>query len=119
MPKRRILVVEDDVFIATDLEAIASRVADAEVMVSSSVARAKKLIDPSIAFAFLDIDVTNGKTFEVATLLQRNDVPFVFLSGSAREDMPDEFRDAPFIAKPYREHQLLEYIRRVIPEAPQ
>ena len=31
----------------------------------------------------------------------------------------DEFRDAPFIAKPYREHQLLEYIRRVIPEAPQ
>jgi two-component SAPR family response regulator len=116
MAKRRILIVEDDFFIAADLEAIASKAVDAEVVCSRSVARAKTLVDHSLDIALLDVDVTNGKTFEVATLLRQSEVPFVFLSGSPRQELPEELRDAPFIAKPYAEGQLLEHIRRTIPK---
>ena len=35
-------------------------------------------------FAFVDIEVTDGQTFEIALELQRNEVPFVFVSGSAK-----------------------------------
>lgn len=114
MAKRRILIVEDDFFIAADLEAIASKAVDAEVVCSRSVACAKKLVHHSLDIALLDIDVTNGKTFEVATLLKQSEVPFVFLSGSPRRDLPAELRDEPFMAKPYVEGQLLEHIRRTI-----
>ena len=93
MPKRRVLIVEDDVAIAMDLEAIISEAVEAEVLVSRSVARAKVLIERALDLALLDVDVTNGKTFEVAMLLKLRQVPFVFLSASRREHIPHELRD--------------------------
>ena len=116
MPKRRVLIVEDDAFIAMDLEAVVSKAIEAEIVRSRSAALAKKLIDPSVDLALLDVDVTNGKTFEVATMLKLQQVPFAFLSASGRESIPFELRDAPFIAKPYDRRELVEYIRMAIPE---
>jgi two-component SAPR family response regulator len=114
MPKRRVLIVEDDVLIALDLESIVATALDAEVLVSRSVARAKALIDGSVDLALLDVDVTNGKTFEVAMLLKLRQVPFVFLSASRGGDIPDELRHSPFIAKPYDRRRLAEYLRGIV-----
>jgi CheY-like chemotaxis protein len=119
MPKRRVLIVEDDVIIATDLESIVADAVGAEVLVSRSVALAKSLIEQTLDLALLDVDVTNGKTFEVAKLLKLRQVPFVFLTGSNREHIPEELRDEPFMAKPVDPRTLLEHIRKVIPEAPE
>ena len=114
MSRKRILIVEDDPLTAMDLETIVSTIVDAEILFSRSVARARKLIEDSVDLALLDIDVTNGKTFEVASLLKRLKVPFVFLTGSRREEIPQEFSDAPFIAKPYDPRQVAKQIRLVI-----
>jgi DNA-binding response OmpR family regulator len=114
MPKRRILIVEDDVLIALDLKSIVAKAVDAEILLSRSVARAKSLIEQSIDLALLDVDVTNGKTFEVAMLLRLQQVPFVFLSASDREHIPQELSDAPFIAKPYDPARLVGQIRKII-----
>jgi CheY-like chemotaxis protein len=119
MPKRRVLIVEDDVIIANDLESIVADAVGAEVLVSRSVARAKNLIEQTLDLALLDVDVTNGKTFEVARLLKRRQVPFVFLTGSSREHIPEERRGEPFLAKPVDTRKLLEHIRRVISDAPE
>jgi two-component SAPR family response regulator len=100
MAKRRVLIVEDEVLIAFELGAIVQKALDAEVLMSRSVARAKQLIDQPVDLALLDVDVTNGKTFEVAMLLRLRQIPFVFLSGSRREHIPEQLRDAPFIPKP-------------------
>jgi DNA-binding response OmpR family regulator len=81
------------VLIAMDLESIVATALDAEILMSRSVARAKALLDSRVDIALLDVDVTNGKTFEVAMLLRLRQVPFVFLTGSRREHIPDEFRD--------------------------
>jgi two-component SAPR family response regulator len=119
MAKRRVLIVEDDVLTAMDLEAFVKQEVDADVLLSRSVALAKKLIDPPVDLAFLDVDFTNGKTFEVAVLLKVRQIPFVFLSGSRREHIPEELRDVPFIAKPYNKQQLTEHLRKIIPESPE
>ena len=51
--------------------------------------------------AFLDIDVLDGKTFEVAALLHERGTPFAFVSGSRPEDVPPPLRSVPFLPKPY------------------
>jgi DNA-binding LytR/AlgR family response regulator len=117
MAKRRSLIVEDDVLIALDLQSIVLEAVDAEILLSRSVARAKDLIKQSVDLALLDVDVTNGKTFEVATLLKFRRVPFVFLSGSRREHVPSEFHDAPFLTKPFDPRRVAEQIRKLIPDA--
>jgi DNA-binding response OmpR family regulator len=117
MAKRRVLIVEDEVLIAFELGAIVQKALDADVLMSRSVARAKQLIDPPLDLALLDVDVTNGKTFEVAMLLRLRQIPFVFLSGSRHEHIPEELRDAPFIPKPYDEQKLIERLREIIPNA--
>jgi DNA-binding response OmpR family regulator len=117
MAKRRILIVEDDVLIALDLQSIVLEAIDAEILLSRSVALAKDLIEQPVDLALLDVDVTNGKTFEVAMLLKRRQVPFVFLSGSRREHIPSELLDAPFLAKPFEPRRVVEQIRKIIPDA--
>jgi two-component SAPR family response regulator len=116
MAKRRVLIVEDEVLIAFELGAIVQRALDAEVLMSRSVARAKQLINQPVDLALLDVDVTNDKTFEVAMLLRLRQIPFVFLSGSRREHIPEQLRDAPFIPKPNDEQKLIERLRKVIPD---
>jgi hypothetical protein len=66
-----------------DLESVVvAGIVAATVMVEASVAAAKKVLHEAVDFAFLDVDVTNGKTFEIAQILERKRVPFVFISGS-------------------------------------
>jgi two-component SAPR family response regulator len=114
MAKRRVLIVEDDVHIALDLEAIVAKAIDVEVLLSRSVTRAKTLIERTVDLILLDVDVTNGKTFEAAAMLRIRQAPFMFLSGSRRDHIPHQLKDAPFIPKPYDERMLIEQIRTII-----
>ena len=70
-------------------------------MVEGSVAATKKVLHEALDFAFLDVDVTNGKTFEIAEILERKHVPFAFVSGSPQDQLPFELRSVPFIPKPF------------------
>ncbi len=98
----RILIVEDDVLIAMDLEATVSEIVDAAIIVKASIAGTKKVLDQPLDFAFLDVDVTNGKTFEVAQLLGRRKIPFVFVSArKSKKELPVELRNVPIIPKPF------------------
>jgi CheY-like chemotaxis protein len=72
----RILIVEDEPLVAMYLELLVTEVVTATVAVEASVAAAKKDLHGALDFAFLDVDVTNGKTFEVAQILERKNVPF-------------------------------------------
>jgi two-component SAPR family response regulator len=117
MARRRVLIVEDDVTVALDLEAIVSKAIDAEILLSRSVALAKRLIERAVDLALLDVDVMNGKTFEVAAMLRIRQVPFVFLSGSREDEIPAHLSDVPFIPKPYEEHAVIEQIRALISDS--
>lgn len=100
-----VLIVEDEPLLALDLESIVSDSVFATVIVKSSVAGAKealssKAADSQIDVAFLDIDVTNGKTFDLARILSREQIPYAFVSASRAEELPLELRMTPFFCKP-------------------
>jgi hypothetical protein len=71
------------------------------------------VLHTALDFAFLDVDVTNGKTFEIAQMLERKGVPFVFISGSPQEQLPFDLRTVPFIPKPFYSAQIECVLRAV------
>src|ERR1700730_605828 len=108
-----ILIVEDEMMVAMNLEMMITEFVQATVVIEASVAGTKKVLHEDIDFAFLDIDVTNGKTFEIAKILETKHVPFVFVSGSRKEQLPFELQSASFIPKPFYPAQIERVLRAV------
>jgi CheY-like chemotaxis protein len=113
MSKLRILIVEDDPWIGAILQDLILQAADAEIGAYRSVAEAEKaLAEHEFDLAFLDANVTNGQTFGVAARLMDHDVPFVFMSGyPAQNQVPDNLRHVPFLARPFRLAQVQSILR--------
>jgi two-component SAPR family response regulator len=113
MKTLRILIVEDEPLIAMELKIMVIEIVTATVVVEASVAAAKKVLHEILDFAFLDVDVTNGKTFEIAQILERKRVTFFFISGSPQEQLPSDLRNAPFIPKPFYAAQIERVLQTV------
>ena len=107
-PRRRILIVEDNDFLAVDLEltlgshGYATRVAPNVGMALKDVAELE------LDAALLDVSLFEGEpVFAVADALAIARIPFVFLTGRSRRYLPERFRSVPLLSKPY---QLLELL---------
>ncbi len=109
----RILIVEDDPFVALDLECIVKESADADICMASTLAEARRCAQLPIDFAFLDIDLPDGKIFPVAAELRRRNIPFVFVSGALLHEIPVMLQDVPFISKPYKVWQIAQNLPRL------
>ncbi len=103
----RILILEDDPFIALDLAQIVETLGHEVVDVCNCIAAARRQVDNRVEFALLDIDVRDGKSFPLATALGERGIPFAFVSGSMPEDLPVGLRGVPFIAKPFSEAEII------------
>jgi CheY-like chemotaxis protein len=112
----RVLIVEDDPFIAMDIEtAVAEQFGDeVELIVVESVAQACRAVAGRLSCALLDIDVIDGKTFEVADALQKTGVPFAFVSGSAPHEVPKPLRQARFLRKPFSTREVATFVLSAI-----
>jgi DNA-binding response OmpR family regulator len=102
----RILILEDDPFIALDLQSIVESEGHV-ASVCGSVAEARRRLDDDIAFALLDVDVRDGKSFEIASAFRDRRIPFAFVTGSKRSDLPVHLAGAGFVAKPFLERAIL------------
>jgi|HubBroStandDraft_6_1064221.scaffolds.fasta_scaffold583722_1 CheY-like chemotaxis protein len=114
MKTLHILIVEDEPLVAVDLEMVVAEIVTAAVVVKASVAATKKVLNEALDFAFLDVNVTDGKTFEVAQILARKHVPYVFISGSPQEQMPSSLRSVPFISKPFYKAQIERALQVIV-----
>lgn len=115
----RILIVEDDPFIAMDIEsAVSEELGDeAELVVVDSVSQARRAADQPVSCALLDIDVVGGKTFGIAESLRARGTPLVFVSGSAPNEVPPELRDVSFVRKPFSADELGRFVAKAVNKA--
>jgi CheY-like chemotaxis protein len=104
--KPRILIVEDEPLLAMNLKEMVDECVTATVVVEPSVAAAKKALREPVDFAFLDVQMTNGKTYEIAHMLEWKSVPFVFVSASPQNHLPSDLQTVPFVSKPFLSAQI-------------
>ena len=102
----RVLILEDEPMISMYLEEIVEETVPAIVTIKSSVKATRQVIDEPFHLALLDVDVTDGKTYEIAKTLDDRRIPFVFISGALNHHFPDELLHTPFIKKPFTEFQI-------------
>ena len=99
----RMLVLEDNMIIALDLEDMLMRLGVKQVTVVSSVGQALEALAEDLPpFAILDVNLGSETSFPVARALQEAGVPFAFGTGFGDSAaFPDRFKEAPVLQKPY------------------
>jgi DNA-binding response OmpR family regulator len=112
----RILVVEDENFLAMELTWI---VEDAGYSVEGperSVAETSKMLAwNKVDLALLDVNIGGEMVFPVSKMLDMLGVPFVFITSNSTL-VPAEYRHRPLMTKPFRPQALLALIQRVLVE---
>ena len=98
----RVLVLEDDVLISMDL---AGMIADLGHEAVGPFRRVSDAVDAirseiRIDFALLDHSIGPTSSEEAGTALSERGIPFAFVTGRSREELPPAFADAPMLAKP-------------------
>jgi ActR/RegA family two-component response regulator len=98
-----VLIVEDDLIIALDLEEIVQRIGVKATRTATTVARALDLIAVAPPqFALLDVGLRDETSLAIADRLDALSVPFAFLTGYSARVMPlPRFRDRPKVSKPF------------------
>lgn len=107
----RILILEDDPLLALDLQCIVEGCGHEVVGLCSTLASMGRRVDDPVDFAFLDVDLPDGKSFGIATRLEERRVPYAFVSGSRQGELPEHLRHARFVAKPYSPASIRNQLR--------
>ena len=105
---RRVLVFEDEVLIALDIEDALTEFGCEVLGPVPSVAEAMRLADPARCdLAVIDVRLADGSTAPLATALGERGIPFVVLTGFDRSQLSDPvLRAAPLIGKPLQRRTL-------------
>lgn len=99
---KRILVVEDEFYIAMDLERELAEAGATVVGPVASVAEALDLItrEPRLDAAALDVNLRGEMVYPVADQLTARMVPYVFATGYNEEDIPEGYSAVTRLFKP-------------------
>ena len=98
-----VLVVEDNVLIALDVEDVLIALGAERVIIASNVTEALRLIDlETPSFALLDVNLGREFSWPIAARLRTLGVHYVFATGYGDGiDYPIEHRSTAIITKPY------------------
>jgi len=114
---RRVLVVEDQYYLATDicewLGAAGATVIGPAPDAEEACALIRKDAPDS---AVVDINLGRGPTYEVASELDSRRVPFLFATGYDPAAIPPEFQSAVRLEKPFKSKDLIAAVQALGPE---
>jgi len=112
--KRRILVVEDNVLVATLFAEIFESVG---WQVVGPVAHLATALDAAASEGFdaavLDVNLGHQTVYPVVAVLDARRVPFVFVTSYGREALPPLFCGRPHLSKPFAPAELIGTVARL------
>ena len=112
---RRILVVEDEPLVAMNLEDMLTGLGHIVTATATRIDKALSLVEVSeFNLAVLDINLAGSNTFQVAAILRRRGIPFIFTSGYGVDGLIDGYRGEYLLTKPFSVRQLELMIARVL-----
>lgn len=107
-----VLIVEDNVLIAMEVEFMAEDCGCAVVGPAGDVAEALGIAaDAALTGAVLDINLGSERVWPVAEFLDARSIPFVLASGYGGDEVPDRFKTRPILSKPISRGMLVDALR--------
>lgn len=111
----RILVAEDELFEAMEVEDAVRRSGCEPVGPVPSVAETLRLVhEEPLDAAVLDVDLRGGLVFEAADELHQRGLPILFVTGYDEARLPERFRSTLRLRKPYLPRQLEAKLRQLL-----
>jgi CheY-like chemotaxis protein len=109
----RVLIVEDEALVGMALE-------DALEFLGIEVAGVAGTVDEALAKvesddfdgAILDVQLHGKDILPVAESLERRGIPFVFATGYGKAGVPEKYRDAPVLQKPFMPAELKDILAK-------
>jgi CheY-like chemotaxis protein len=108
----RILIVEDEMLVAMNIE-------DMLLDLGHEVAGIASRLEPALALAregefdlaMLDVNLAGEPSFPVADILVDRGIPFLFATGYGAKGIPDAYSAHPVLQKPFRMADLSEILK--------
>ncbi len=112
---KTVLLLEDSMLIALDIEEALKALGANHVVTASSVRQARDAIAAApIDFAILDINLGSETSLTIAEELRERGTPFVFASGYGEQaQLTEAFAKDEVISKPYGKTEIADAFRRV------
>ena|ERR687891_36002 len=111
---RRVMIVEDEMLVAMELEDLLVEQGCAVVGPAPSAARALALLDEELPdVAVLDVNLNGQTAMPVVAVLRAQGVPFVLATGYGHALQP-ELRQAPRVDKPVDHDKLVRVLARLL-----
>jgi len=113
MSSRRALVVEDEVLVGMLIEDMLRDLGYEIAGLSTHLDQAVRLAR-TVAFdvALLDINLNGRQSFPVADAVRARGLPFLFATGYGSRILPEPYRDAPILQKPFSLDELRAALAR-------
>ncbi len=98
---KRILLVEDNLLIAMDVEELIAEQGCTPIGPVSNVADGLEAVrQTELDGAVLDVNLGDERVWPIAELLEEHGVPFVIATGYSAAEIPDRFNTRPRLEKP-------------------
>jgi CheY-like chemotaxis protein len=114
---RRIIIVEDAMLLALELEAGLTEAGAKVVGAAADVEEALKLVDMAFDVAVLDANLNGAPVTPVAEALRARGKPFIFATGYGDAAPAPEGFDAPVVRKPYNVAQIAAAVAEALGRA--
>jgi len=114
MAGHRVLIVEDEALVGMMLEDALASLGVEAISIASTVEEA--LVQASggnFDCAILDMHLHGKDVLPVAEILERRGISFVFATGYGRAGLPEKYRTAAVLQKPF----MVEELKRVLASA--
>ncbi|WP_407123507.1 response regulator [Bradyrhizobium sp. STM 3561] len=110
----RVLIVEDEYFLATDLEeALRSEGAEIVGPICEFSQALAQVNQDGFDAAVIDINLRGQSAYPIADKLIEQRIPFVFATGYNREVLPDRYWEVKRFEKPYDASAIANHIVRL------
>lgn len=111
----RVLIVEDELLLGLALHDDLQALGCAVIGPFGTLAQAFEEAQQSeFDFAVLDINLHGEMVYPLADDLSRRGIPFLFLTGYAAAALPEAFRAAPHVPKPYNAQLLASKMKSLL-----
>jgi DNA-binding response OmpR family regulator len=116
---KRVLITEDEFFLALSLGQVLEEEGYAVAGPATSVEEALQLIEKARpSGAILDINLNGEMVYPAAKELMDRSIPFLFITGYSALDIPITFRNIPRLEKPVSAQILVGTLKKMLSRAP-